>query len=253
MKYIIGFLLIVAGAIGAVLGAFIIYMLVLMTSTLFVDTNRIYDKHSRYFRWLLNSSTFISLFTCRVRLHTKGLEKIPQGTRFLLVSNHRSKFDPITTWYILRKYDLAFISKDANFHIPFWGRIIRRCCFLSISRENPRKAMETIMNATSLIKNDQVSMGVYPEGTRNYEPGLLPFHNGVFKIAQKANVPVLICGIKGTEKIKDNFPLHRSDVYFEVLEVLPPEKVKAVHCTEVGTYARDLILSYVESNKEENR
>lgn len=227
------------------------YALLLMISACLVNSKKIYEKHSGYYRWLLNSSTWILVFFGRVHYHTKGMEKIPKDSRFLLVCNHKSKLDPITTWYLLKDYDLAFISKEANFHVPFWGNIIRRCCFLSIDRDNPRKAMETINKAAELIKDDQVSMAVYPEGTRNFGEGLLPFHNGIFKIAQKANVPVVICGIKGADKMKDNYPLHRSDIYFEVLDVLPADKVKAERCNDIGDYAKSLMTSFIEKNQEE--
>ncbi|MBR6303400.1 MAG: 1-acyl-sn-glycerol-3-phosphate acyltransferase, partial [Lachnospiraceae bacterium] len=89
----------------------------------------------------------------RIKVHVSGLEKLPKGTRFLLVQNHRSKFDPILTWYVLRKYDLAFLSKEENMHIPIFGRIIRKCCFMSIDRKHPRRAMETVNTAVELLKD----------------------------------------------------------------------------------------------------
>lgn len=233
------------------ISSFLQYWLLLLISALLVNPKREYNKHSGYYRWLLVSSTWHLIFVGRVHFHTKGMEKIPQNQRFLLVCNHRSKLDPITSWFLLQDYDLAFISKEENFHVPCWGRLIRRCCFMSIDRENPRKAMVTIDRAVNLIKDDQVSIAVYPEGTRNFGEGLLPFHNGIFKIAQKANVPVVICGIKGAEKMKDNFPLHRSDIYFEVLDVIPAEEVKATRCNDIGDHARELMLSFIENNEEE--
>lgn len=98
------------------------------------------------------------------------MEKLPKNERFLLVCNHRSKFDPILTWYVLRDYNLAFISKPENF---------RRCCFMAIDRENPRNALKTIHQAAELIKQNEVSVAVYPEGTRSKTCELLPFHNGI--------------------------------------------------------------------------
>ena len=124
-----------------IIGSFLEYWILLFISSLFVDPKKIYEKHSGYYRWLLVSSTWHLIFVGRVRFHTKGMEKIPKDQRFLLVCNHRSKLDPITTWYLLQDYDLAFISKEENFHVPCWGRLIRRCCFLAIDCENPRKAM----------------------------------------------------------------------------------------------------------------
>ena len=242
MKYVI-WLIVISVA------AFFEYWLLLFISSCLVDSKKLYDKHSSYYRWLLVSSTWHLIFVGRVHFHTTGLEKIPEGQRFLLVCNHRSKLDPITSWYLLRKYDLAFISKEENFHVPCWGRLIRRCCFLPIDRENPRKAMETIEKAANLIKDDQVSVAVYPEGKRNFEKGVLPFHNGIFKIAQKANVPVVICGMWGADKMPKNFPLHGTDIYFDVLDVMSAEQVKATRCNDIGEHARDLMVSYVE-NKE---
>ena len=244
MKYLLWLVVIL-------IALFLSYWAFLFICSCFVNTKKLYDKHSSFYRWLLVSSTWHLIFVGRVHFHTKGLEKIPLNRRFLLVCNHRSKLDPITTWYLLKDYDVAFISKEANFHVPFWGNIIRRCCFLSIDRENPRKAMVTIDKAASLIKDDQVSFAVYPEGTRNFGEGLLPFHNGVFKIAQKANVPLVICGISGAEKMKKNYPLHRSDIYFEVLDVLSAEQVKAQRCNDIGDYARDLMLNFIEKTDKE--
>lgn len=244
MKYLIWLLIIIVAS-------FLEYVLLLVFSAYAVDSKRIYEKHSSYYRWLLNSSTWLLVFFGRVHYHTRGLEKIPKNQRFLLVCNHKSKLDPITTWYLLKDFDVAFISKEKNFHVPIWGRIIRRCCFLSIDRENPRKAMETVNKAAELIKNDQVSIAVYPEGTRNFGEGLLPFHNGIFKIAQKANVPVVICGIEGADKMRTNFPFHRSDIYFDVLDVVSAEDVKAQRCNDIGNHARSLMLSFIENDEKE--
>ena len=239
-------------ALILLVASFLQYWLLLFISSCLVDTKRLYTKHSGYYRWLLVSSTWHLIFVGRVRFHTKGMEKIPKDQRFLLVCNHRSKLDPITSWFLLQDYDLAFISKEENFHVPCWGRLIRRCCFLPIDRENPRNAMKTIDMAADLIKDDQVSIAVYPEGTRNFGEGLLPFHNGIFKIAQKANVPVVICGMKGAEKMPKNFPFHGTDIYFEVLDVMTAEQVKATRSNDIGEHARNLMMTFIEKNEEEN-
>ena len=158
----------------------------------------------------------------RVRLHVTGLEKLPEG-RFLLVSNHRSAYDPICTVWSLRKTPLAVVTKPENMRIAMVGPMIWKSNYLPIDRENPREAMKTIQIAAELLKNDVVSVGIYPEGTRNRAPeaGLLPFHNGVFKIAQKAKAPLVTAAITGTEKIGKNFPWRHTDVYLNICETIP--------------------------------
>lgn len=217
------------------LGLLILYLLILVISSLLVNPNKEYDTNSRFYHFLLYSFTAISLKVCRIHTHVTGGELLPTDGRFLLVSNHRSKFDPIVTWQAFRRAELAFISKDENLHIPIFGRIIRRCCYLSIDRENPKNAMKTIQRATRLIQTDQASIAVYPEGTRSKTLELLPFHNGVLKIAQKAQVPIVVLTVQGTETIKTLAPWHASHVYIDILEVLDTDTIAHQRTADLGT------------------
>ena len=129
----------------------------------------------------------------RIRVYTSGLEKIPKNQKLMFVGNHRSNFDPIIEWLVLKPWDIAFISKGENFKIPFFGRIIRKCCFMPIDRENPRKALRTINKASDLLQSGEVSIGVYPEGTRSKTGELLPFHDGVFTLPKRPAHRLSLC------------------------------------------------------------
>ena len=209
------------------------FVLLLFISSLFVNPKRDYQNNSKYYRWLLHTATNAALKLLGVHIYVSGMEKVPQNTRFLLVSNHRSNYDPIVTWHVFRDYDLAFVSKPENFKIPMFGRIIRKCCFLPIDRENPRNAIVTINKAADLIKADTVSMGIYPEGTRSREENMLPFHNGVFKIAKKADVPVVVITVTGTDNIHKRL-FRGTDVQLKVLDVIPANKVASMKTSELG-------------------
>ena len=243
MRILFIFLNILMGAVFAVLGiaALLAALFILLgIISLFADRNRQYDKESRFFRFLLTYSTAIARVLLRVKLDVSGMDKLPQG-RFLLVSNHRSKFDPILTWLVFKKQHIAFISKYSNFKVPVFGRIIRKCCFMGIDRENPREAIKTINQAVSLIKNNEVSVGVYPEGTRNYGDGLLPFHNAVFKIAVKAKVPIVILTVKGAYDIQKNYPLKSTVVSMNVCAVLPADKAASMKTNDIGNYVAEVM------------
>lgn len=225
--------------LGILFGLFLLYALFLLVCSLFVNPKKEYENHSRFYRALLNGATAFAMWIMRIRIHTNGLEKVPQDTKNLLfVSNHRSNFDPIITWHIFKKWQPAFVSKASNFKIPIFGRLIRKCCFMAIDRENPRNALKTILKAAELLKKGEVSIGIYPEGTRSKECKLLPFHNGVFKIAQKANADIVVLAVSGTEQIHKNYPLHHTDVYLDVLEVIPAETVKATKTDALGERIR---------------
>ena len=231
-KTVKGFLLFLCCILMAFLAIFAVYVLIVTISAYSIAPVE-YTHDSPYFRFLLGISLSMLFFVARIDIETEGLEKIPEGTRFLLVSNHRSKFDPMTAWIVFKKQNIGFISKEENFHIPWFGRIIRKCCCLAIDRKDPGKAMETVEKAADLLKNDTVSIGVYPEGTRSFSGELLPFHNAMFKIAQKAGVPIVVTTIEGTENISKNYIRRRTEVKLKVVDVISAEEVSSTHSTAV--------------------
>lgn len=232
--------------LGILIGLFLLYVLFLGICALAVNPNKEYDRNSRFYRFLLDSATAAALKLLRIRVHVSGLEKIPTDAKVLFVSNHRSNFDPILTWYALKKWKIAFVSKPSNFKIPFFGRIIRKCCFMPIDRENPRKAIPTINSAAKLLRKQEVSIGIYPEGTRSKTGELLPFHNGVFKIAQKAEAPIVVLCVTGTEKIAKQTPFKPTDVYLDVLEVFSETNIKETKTEMIGTAVRRLMEINIE-------
>ena len=222
-------------------GLALLYFLIPGFFALFVNPKKNYTNDSKIFRSILNAVSVIALKIMRVRIQVSGAEKLPHGQKLLFVGNHRSNFDPIITWYALRDWKISYISKSGNFKIPIFGRIIRRCCFMAIDRESPRKAINTINQASELLKEQEVSIGVYPEGTRSKNGELLPFHNGVLRIAQKANTSIAVIVLNGTEKIHNNYPFQRTKVEMTVAEVIPAEQVCSMKSAELGDKVRDII------------
>ncbi len=229
-------------AIACSVGLFLLYILVLFVCTLFVDMQKPRTKDHPFVRFLVAETLRLVCQVGRVKIHTEGMEQMPKG-RFLLVSNHLSNFDPLIKLVAFRKHPLAFVTKPENLKIPLVGKIIRYCCFLPIDRENPRNAIRTINAASELIKNDTISVGIYPEGTRNKDETevLLPFHAGVLMIAQKANAPIVVVATKGTKGIGKNLFLHRTDVTLKLCEVIPAEEVLAVRTTELSDRIRETL------------
>lgn len=198
--------------------------------------------HSRVFDRLLHHCLGMLLACCRVRLHVTGTEKVPDGS-FLLVQNHRSAFDPVVTGWVLRRRQLAFVSKPENLRLPAVGAVLRKAGTLAVDRENDREALRTILTAADLLRRNVTSIAVYPEGTRNRGEGLLPFRNGAFKIAQKARVPIVITSVRGTDEIFRRFPWRHTDVFLEIRTVMDAETVKNMKTAEIGSAVREVLLS----------
>lgn len=219
----------------------------LLICSLFVDPKKQYDRDSRFYRALLDGSTTFILWSLGIRYNIIGEENFPESGNFLFISNHRSNYDPIVQWTVFKRFKISFISKKANFKIPMYGRIIHRCCFMPIDRENPRKAMETVNRAANLLSLGENSVGVYPEGKRSKNCRLLPFHAGVLKAAQKSEKPIVVATIEGTESVFRNIKrLRKSVVTIKILETIDAGRVKSTKTALLSEYCAELMKKELE-------
>lgn len=203
--------------------------------------NKIFEYRARFF--FKNGLTLIN-FHSNIKVKTKGLAKIPKNERFLLVSNHCSNYDPMVTIMELSRFEIAFITKPSNMHVPIGGNYLQALDFLPIDREDPMQSLQVMNKAIKLIEEDVCSIGVYPEGTRGREKEMLPFHEGVFNIALKAQCPIVIVTVKNTNLVKKNAPFKRTKVFHDVVTVLPYEELEGKTAKAVS----DLVRGIMENN-----
>ena len=159
---------------------------------------------------------------CKVHWKIEGMDLLPKEP-FLLVGNHRSRFDPILAFSVLSHRKLAFISKPENFRIPVVGKMMARNGYIPIDRNHNRNAVGAIEKAVRMAREEDYCIGIYPEGKRNRQAGtLLPFKAGSFKIATLAQLPVVLMSFDGTERIRKNFLYRPTMVRIRFLKVVHP-------------------------------
>ncbi|MCI5993095.1 MAG: 1-acyl-sn-glycerol-3-phosphate acyltransferase [Clostridiales bacterium] len=237
-------------AVGCFLALVLLFLLVVYSSTLFVDMRKKQDKPSSYFRFLLNQFSVVTLTFAGVHVHTSGLDKVPRGSRFMLVCNHRFFIDPLIFYYAMPWADLAFIAKKEAFKIPIVSQVMHEVLCLPIDRDNDREALKTILKAIELLKQNKASIAVFPEGgTNRTGEMLLPFRNGAFKIAQKAQVPIVVCALTNSGAIKKNMFRRRTDVYLDVIDVLQPDDFCAEKTPEIGEQTRKIMASGISARQ----
>ncbi len=223
------------GFLGSLLAMAVVLFLVLWISCVLVDTEKPQPKDSPYYRRLTSLMADVAVWLLRMRVHTEGLEKMPKEGRFLLVCNHINDLDPVLLLSLFKKSQLAFISKRENDQKPFVGELMHKTMCQLINRENDREALKTIINCIKLIQNNEVSIAVFPEGYTSMDGLLHPFRSGVFKIAQKARVPIVVCTVQNTNKVFKNIKiLTPTDIHLHLLTVIPPEEFADITAVELG-------------------
>ena len=215
------------------IGLVFIWIIFCFVCTRFINTKKVCHKHNPFFRYFTNCIIESVTQFLRVNLHVSGTEILPKE-KFLLAGNHKSAVDPLLTMGVLRKYNMGFVSKKEIFRIPVIGRLMHKSFCLSLDRENIREEVKTIKQASEFIKNQSASIGIYPEGTRNRNEELMPFMNGAFKIAKKAECPVVVAVIRNPELISKNMPFKITNVYLDFIGVLNKDFIKQHSTKQIG-------------------
>ena len=224
-----------AGFLGSVLLLALLAFLFLWAACASVRMDVPQEKDSPFFRRLLYLYMDAIITLGRVHIHAQGLEKTPADGRFLLVCNHTHDTDPIALLAAFRKQQLTFISKrelDSRFLV---GKLMHKILCQPINRENDREALKTIIKCIRLIQEDVVSIGVFPEGYIKPDRKLHPFRSGVFKIAQRANVPIVVCTLRGTyEALPKVLKFRSPEITMHLVGVIPAEELQEATATQIA-------------------
>ena len=218
----------------------VIYLLVLYISSLFMPTKEPIKKPKAVCRFFIVETMDYVMRLMRAKITVKGREKLPQEP-CVIISNHRSCFDPMSKLAVFKERKMAFISKESNMKIPLVGTYIYHAGFFGIDRENGMRALRTLKSAAEIMKSSGIDMGIYPEGTRSKTGELLEFKSGAFLLAKRADAPVVIMATRGTEKIVKRFPFRSTRVELEVLEVIEKEKIKELSMDDLCAYVRGVL------------
>ena len=231
-------------ALGIVLLQLVLAFLFLLVLASAVDLKKEQDHDSKLYRKTIELYLDAALPPLRWNIKTKGMDKVPADGRFLVVCNHVSLADPVVLLHVFAGRQLAFISKQENQSLFIVGKVMHKMLCQPINRENDREALKTIVKCIQILRDDKASVAVFPEGYIHPDRKLHHFRSGVFKIAQKAEVPIVVCTLKNTLNAIPNLLHHcHSNIEASVLEVIYPEEFMELHTTDIAQRVYEIMAA----------
>ena len=231
------------GWLGSFLGFLLLAFAFVVILCAFVDLDKVQEKDNKLYRAVTYMIADAAHTVLQVRVHAEGLEKVPTDGRVLLVCNHLDNSDPVILYHQLKKKQkLAFIAKREAGSMFVVGKLMHKMLCQRINRENDREALKTILKCIEIVKEDKASIAVFPEGGIRGGNVLHPFRCGVFKIALRTKVPVVVCTLWGTQDVFHNgLRLKPTDVDFHVLGVVEPETYSGMTAVELGHLGHNMM------------
>ena len=216
------------------LGVLLAFLFLLFLASI-VDLKKEQQEDSKLYRKTVELYLQSALPPLRWHIKTTGMEKVPENGRFLLVCNHVSLADPVVLLRVFTGKQLAFISKKENQSMFLVGKVMHKMLCQPIDRENDKAALKTIIRCIQILREDKASVAVFPEGYIHEDKKLHHFRSGVFKIAKKTEVPIVVCTMKNTKDAISNLLHHRhTNIEVSVLATIQPEEYKDITTVDLG-------------------
>lgn len=126
-----------------------------------------------------------------LRVQVSGREHLMEQRPCIYIANHQSAYD-VPVLAELHLPDTVIIGKKELTRIPLFGWLFRVTGNILIDRANTANAVGRLREAELAIRQRQVSVWIFPEGTRGKTPGtLLPFKKGAFYMAIATGAPLV--------------------------------------------------------------
>ncbi|MBC8213234.1 MAG: 1-acyl-sn-glycerol-3-phosphate acyltransferase [Candidatus Marinimicrobia bacterium] len=186
------------------------------------------------------------LWSTGINYTITGLQNLEPNQQYIFVSNHESALD-IPLCVAGLPYNNVFLAKKELFKIPIFGWAMHAAGMVRVNRQNREKAKKSIDRALKQISKTDISIMIYPEGTRTRTGDLLPFKKGSFLLAVKSGLPVVPITVKGMFTILSKHSFRLSPGKVELIIDKP------ITTSELSEDDRDYLLEKTRNSIQKNK
>jgi 1-acyl-sn-glycerol-3-phosphate acyltransferase len=235
---------------------YIVYFLIIFISTMFLvliptwlitflpEPARARTIHPvfRFWRFILLPTVFCPVIR-------KGKQNFKKGEQYVVVLNHNSFIDILVSSPMIPEPNKTLAKIELS-KIPFFGIIYKSgSILLDRKKENSRRESVTKMQETL---DEGTHLCLYPEGTRNKTPEpMLPFFDGAFITAIKAQKPILPGVIFNTKKIlpyDKKFWGWPSPIQIHFLPPIPTIGLTIADARKIKEKVHEIMVNYYMEN-----
>lgn len=133
--------------------------------------------------------------------HTfRGLDNIDTNKPYVVIANHESTVD---VFYLLGflPINMRMVAKQELRKMPFIGSAMERSGFIFIDNQTRGRSIDHLNEQFEILKKENLSVMVFPEGSRFKDTRLSEFKVGAFVMAINNELPILPVCLKGVREM----------------------------------------------------
>ena len=173
-------------------------------------------------------------------------EKLNSSKPAIFVSNHASALD-VFIGMALCPYGGCGVGKKEILKIPFFGLAYWLAGHLLIDRGNSSKAIASMKKLSDFVKSKNLSIWIWPEGTRSLDGKLISFKKGFVHLALATGLPVVPVMVHGAHNVwpAKTMQFYPGEVKIEVLDPIKTDDWNRETVDKHVEEVKDLMASSV--------
>ena len=199
------------------------------------------EQRQKLVAWASRMVFVLPVFDVRVT----GMDNLPPDD-CVVVANHASYLDgPLLKGYLPWRFNFVIKGEMRNFGPAHF--LLRRSGSKFVERTDVRGSTR---DARQIVKAALAgeSLGFFPEGTFQEEPGLLAFRSGAFAAARKSEMPVVPVAIRGSRHVLPAGALlpRRGPLSIDILPAIAPGDADYETTRGLAEASRQRILTVLD-------
>lgn len=132
------------------------------------------------------------------KIQIKGAGELQKGKGYVLVANHASLSDIVCLFTL--DHPFKWLAKQSLFSIPFFGWAMSVMGYIPLVRGQLESIKKSYAEAMGWLKKN-VSVLIFPEGTRSRTGEMGRFKRGAFRLAIESGHPLVPIVLAGTQDV----------------------------------------------------
>ena len=133
-------------------------------------------------------------------IRVEGLQNLPRRGGAIIAANHVSFLDSFFIPLVVNRRKVTYLAKADYFKSWKTSWFFSMAGQIPIEREGGEKSEAALRTGLKVLRSGNL-LGIYPEGTRSPDGALYKGRTGVARLALQARVPVIPCGLVGTDAV----------------------------------------------------